>query len=537
MAHVLRLHSEWESLSDQQTADLGPKHELPIPSVPADWELQNAAFEAGFELLNRNLDSKRRASAAADPTTWAAYREERRQRFQAWEQRFAGQQWGEWERVADRLIEIRRWEVARDGDQYRNFVRMIAEAFMDGLRAASARDAALPDPQPTSRTTRLAMERLSASGEHAETILDLLAHYRTRRLAEGLREDTVDQDRKVLELFAEFVGPTRPVAAISPIDVRDFRDTIAKLPANYRKRREYAGLNIRDAAEKAGRKGDLPLSPTTVSKYMSTVSPFFAWLKADLRVSANPCDGLHVKPKKRQNTRPPFSVLQLNTILCSPLFVGFERDGKEHKPGKTQARDWRFWVPLLCLFTGARIGEAAQLRLEDVREQEEGWFLFFREDRKSGQRTKSREARAVAVHPILQAIGFIDFVADARRKQATGPLFDLTANERGHVGATPSRFFRDYLERIGVKERRDGLGSHSFRHGLTDYLRAADFLDHEIGPLILGHSDGRTAVTGGYGALPQGTARRLQNMIRSLQFDGVSFKHLMRQSSATDLAC
>jgi integrase len=328
-------------------------------------------------------------------------------------------------------------------------------------------------------------------------------------------------------LFGEFVGSKRAVASITPIDVRDFRDTIASLPPGYKKRNDYRSLSVRQAAAKAAAERIVTVSPTTVSKYMSTVSPFFAWLKQDLRVSANPFDGLHVKPVTGLNPRPPFTAEQLNAILSSPLFRGFERDGKEHRPGHVRAHDWRVWIPLLCLFTGARIGEVAQLRIEDIRRQQGWWFLFLRHDPEKGQRIKNGSTRAVAIHPTLERIGFLAHVDQVRRRRPEGPLFpEVEANDRGHIGAKPSRFFRDYLRRIGLKTDRDGLGAHSFRHTMADQLRLAGILDHELGPLVLGHSDGRTKTTAGYGELRQGTARKLREMIEAVQFEGVKFDHL-----------
>ena len=40
-----------------------------------------------------------------------------------------------------------------------------------------------------------------------------------------------------------------------------------------------------------------------------------------------------------------------------------------------RADDWRYWIPLVCLFTGARLGEIAQLRTEDVRRERGIWFM------------------------------------------------------------------------------------------------------------------------------------------------------------------
>lgn len=186
MRHILRLRSEWAALGEragEAIADSGRAE----PYAPEEWELEDAAYDAGFQLLTRSLDAHRR-EAATDEGLWEAFRQERAKRLALWERRYAGQQWGEWERIADRIIEIRSWQVAKGGEVYARFVGMIAESFMDGLRVASERDYARPEPQPTSRTAKRASERRSASGGSGKTIAEMLEGYARRRRIDGVRE-------------------------------------------------------------------------------------------------------------------------------------------------------------------------------------------------------------------------------------------------------------------------------------------------------------------------------------------------------------
>ena len=71
---------------------------------------------------------------------------------------------------------------------------------------------------------------LKAQAEAAapgESIIELFERYAAQRLAEGRkREDTINQDRKVVEQFAAFVGAGRSVRSIRPAEVRDWRDTV-----------------------------------------------------------------------------------------------------------------------------------------------------------------------------------------------------------------------------------------------------------------------------------------------------------------------
>lgn len=360
-----------------------------------------------------------------------------------------------------------------------------------------------------------------------ENILELFDRYAAQRLKEKRkRADTVTQDRKVIERFAEFVGHDRSLRSITSIDVRDWRNALASLPANYRKMSAYSGMTMQEACEEAKGLKASGLSPTTVNKYLSTLSPLFSWATTESYAASNPCDGLFLDIKKGKNPRPPFSTDQLNIMLGSPLFTGFLKDGKEHLTGNVRAEDWRYWIPLICLFTGARIGEIAQLRVDDVKLESDVWFFHIRDNEETGQKTKSGQSRSAPIHSILRGIGFLDFHArqvKKSEKHGNRQLFpELVPNTRGQIGAVPSRFWRDYLTAIKLKDGRDGFGSHSFRHTMADQLRQADYLDDEI-EVALGHN--QKTVTSGYGKLKQGTVKRLNTMFEAARFEGVRFNH------------
>lgn len=333
------------------------------------------------------------------------------------------------------------------------------------------------------------------------------------------------------------------VRSVLPLEVAEYRDTLRLLPPKWMSKRELRNLDMRTAAAKARELNMPQTSFLTINKHLSTISPLYKWLAGQPRWAGmvNPCNGLFHAKVKGKNPRPPFTTEELNRIVASPLFVGHQGDGKEHLPGGLQVDDWRYWVPLACMFSGARIGEIAQLKIGDVALERGVWFVHIRHDQAAGLATKSGETRVAVVHPMLEELGFLAFRARQFHRsgnEATAPLFpELVRNSRDQIGGKPSRWWRDYLSRIGVKDPAadggDGLGSHSFRHTLADRLRSeAELLDNQIA-VCLGHTTNTT--TGGYGALPQGTVNMLNGWMRAVRFEGVSFEHLLAKprSAAT----
>lgn len=443
--------------------------------------------------------------------------------------------------LVDRIISSQGIVISKRSEEYQQFVDTALKTVIDVLQVHVSQLQGDFDAQPRSKVVRDALKGKSSKASSGETITELFDQYAQIRIEEGRkRANGIAQDKMVVRQFAEFVGPSRAISSITVDDARSFRDILRTVPTGYSKKKDYAGLSIRQAVEKAERDGAKRLSPTTRGRYMSTISPFFDWLRSEGRINYQPFDGLHQKTVKGDNPLPPFSTDQLNEILTSPLFVGFERNGREHQPGHVQSDDWRYWIPLIGLFTGARVTEIAQLNVADVVKHlvnsgdassgpNERYFFHFKEDRRTGQQIKSKEQRNVPVHSKLVSLGFINFYANQMnraKRDGNRQLFpELTIKgPDAKFGDVPSRFWRDYLEAIKVKSGSDGSGFHSFRHTIADRLRQAGFMDKEFGPIILGHSD--KSVTTFYGVTTQGTDRMRVDMLESVTFDDLNFSKL-----------
>lgn len=510
------LHIHWESL---EASHCGCQSKLAV-RIPTELELQLAATETAYLRIQPKLDELWKSKELWTEEAYRASLEALIRTKDKYLRASATEPLTIWIKLADKQIMLRGWMLSTGEKAYDSFVQMIAEASIEVLSGHIAKCEGKFGHQPSSPIVQAGLKAKKELAEPGYELLDLFDRYAAQRLAEKRKRlDGINQDRKVIQGFAEFVGPKRCVRSITPAEVRDWRDTIAALPPSHTKSKVYAGLALRDAALKARATGAKPVSPTTVNKSLSTVSPFLAWCVTNAYADRNPCHGLFYDIQKGRNPRPPFDESQLKTIFNSPLFTGFLRDGKEHISGDRKADDWRYWIPLICLFTGARIGEIAQLWIDDVRTEDGIPYLYIRHDEARGQQTKSGHARPAPVHSHLQTLGFLEFVERQRNrsdKVDNMQLFpELSPNERGHIGAAPSRFWRDYLRRIGVKSGNDGFGAHSFRHTMADALRTAGYLDDEI-EVALGHN--QKTVTSGYGKLRQGTVKRVSSMIEDTKF-------------------
>jgi integrase len=174
-------------------------------------------------------------------------------------------------------------------------------------------------------------------------------------------------------------------------------------------------------------------------------------------------------------------------LFAAPIYTGCKSASRIYERGDHFVRDHRYWLPLLGLWTSARLGELCQLLLSDIREIDGVWCL---EIKAGGEKhVKSRAAeRRVPIHPELKRLGFIEHVQQLQR-QGTIRLFpEIEPGPGGDLSDTISKWFGRLLRLTLSKEAvsADGLTFHSFRHTVKDALRAAR-VDERVQDALIGH--------------------------------------------------
>lgn len=168
------------------------------------------------------------------------------------------------------------------------------------------------------------------------------------------------------------------------------------------------------------RSGRLASPKTVRDSDLAALRTLFGWAVMNHLLPSNPAQGLTIKVGRKPQLRlKGFTDTEALSILSASLaYVGGAR---EHERTAAAKR----WVPWLCAFTGARVGEIGQLRKQDVRC--EGATYVIRITPEAGT-VKTNEAREVPLHPQIVSLGFPAFVESS----ASGPLF-LVPDESGDV--------------------------------------------------------------------------------------------------------
>ena len=224
----------------------------------------------------------------------------------------------------------------------------------------------------------------------------------------------------------------------------------------------------RDALIRSG------LTPRTVHQgRIAAMRALFQYaVHADM-LSDNPFANIVYRYDPRPFQRRGFSAEEARTILIATLH-SFARQ-------QSHTRSVRRWVPWLCAFTGARVGEVMQLRKSDVKIIDEIPVMVI--DPEAGP-VKGYVGRSVPLHPQLIEQGFLEFAS----QRPDGYLF---ADDGGRlIRFATAQNLGKWIRSLGVTDRKLAP-LHSFRHRFKSVAREAG-LAREYHEAITGHRAGRT---------------------------------------------
>lgn len=178
--------------------------------------------------------------------------------------------------------------------------------------------------------------------------------------------------------------------------------------------------------------------------------------------------------------RNPFSLSDLQAIFASEVYKsGFRPTGG--------AGEAAFWIPLIGLWSGARLDEIGQLDCSDIKEEMGGWYFHILHDPSKGRRVKAKKSRRVSVHPVLLRCGLLKYVKDIQESGQIKLFPLLSSKQDRQITASWSQWFGRYLRQaVGIKETDKVF--HSFRHTFKDAWREC-LLPEDISDAITGHSN------------------------------------------------
>ena len=421
--------------------------------------------------------------------------------------------------AADAAIVRESLKVDRGSPAYRRLSQALMRAWIQALERTLERDrgdfTGMPADPLLTPAPVAPVAPAPAPAPPGETILELFDKY-AKINPTNIKPDTLAYGRVAMVLFTQTLPPGSGVRAITKAAVREWHDLLRKLPIRATDFSGFRGLNIREIIAANERLGRPVLTRRTINKHVTSLASFCRWLEKRGYIDSNPASGFHEALDHTTRKIRPYTTPELQKLFTSPVFTGCRSDARDYEPGELRLDDWRKWLPLMGLFTGARLGELCQLSVDDLR-QEHGHWIFRITGEGDGQTLKNKQSeRIVPVHAELIRLGLLDYHARivARGEKQLFP--ELKPDARNFNSGTASRWFGKYLIKIGLKTDKL-VNFHSFRHGMADALRGAGYLDSDIA-FLLGHKSQGTKITRGYGAISEGTLARRVEMMSKVSF-------------------
>ncbi|MBP2161641.1 integrase [Asticcacaulis solisilvae] len=385
-----------------------------------------------------------------------------------------------------------------------------------------------PYSQPWEVSNTKEEGEVEATSKRLDFVIEQFLEFKAKS---GVVEKTLADFRRVLGWVADIVGPERPLTSLTKVDVKAFRDALEKVPNGMVKLKQFKGMSLSEVL--ATNNDAMPISPATQQKYLNFFNIFLNWCHAEELLSAKLGGNLKVIVSSAENVSNdvnPYNKGQLHQIFTSPVFQGSFSTSRRNRPGKIILKDAYYWIPIIALLTGMRLGEIVQLLVADVREKLSILYFDINTSEDKDKRLKTDESkRQVPVPDVLMKLGFQAYLEEAKKSKRKRLFEEIQCAKDGYYSANFSKFWTRYTQITGAYHSSTRF--HSFRHCFKDAMEAAE-TPETINRAIMGHSD--KSVHGSYGSGPSLSQKK--NAIDKAIFEIDLVTILTSTGTSTDVA-
>jgi integrase len=289
-------------------------------------------------------------------------------------------------------------------------------------------------------------------------------------------------------------------------------------------------------AEAAGSTG---LAFKTQRQYLGALANVLKRGKAKKWLTDVPVD---LKPIAEDKTadkdkRQSFSVDQLKSFFAGPFYASVMKGDEAVKARAGFV--WRYWLPILALYSGMRGNEICQMLTTDVKKTGAGtWYFHITETAeedvgKAGvalSKTVKTETskRKIPIHSVIEQLGFLDLVAQRKEKSGVDRIFaGIKPDKYGNLFSYPSKRFNDsFLLKEMSPPRSKRQSFHSFRHTWRNAMRQTNASPDTLQALGAWEQGGLTSDD--YGELSQPDHQR--QFIEAVKFGDLDLSQLQTVS-------
>ena len=361
-------------------------------------------------------------------------------------------------------LEILKTENARSHGDYENRYDRYLEKLLD-------------DGTKTTVNTAMA----TCNGKLLSVVLDEFIEEKTALKAWNAKNafETKTFFAQLIELLGD-----RDITAYTRTDLQKYFTLLSKFPKNINKLKELRDIPLLEIAKQVNN-DELKMFPTlgvrTINKKMILVNALFGYAQEQGFIHLNPASKLKLQDKRKQDElKEPYSKEDLLKAFSSPKYL---TPNQEHP-------EW-FWIPLISLYSGLRLGEVSQLYVEDIKDID-GIPCFDINDDNDKELKTIESKRIVPIHPILIELGLLKYVKKLKSKR----LWMNLDKGRDGYGHRFSRWYSRYNRQHITKHKKRSF--HSFRHSFINNLKQNKVEPSIIAELVGHEHEGYSMTLGTY---------------------------------------
>lgn len=370
--------------------------------------------------------------------------------------------------VAQEWLFAHGYDLPEESPEFRQFALRLARKLSEATRIAESRQRGewvdtppKPEKLPTPKVPLLS---------------EVIEHFIAKQ-----RDDVpmYKKYRPALGLFLECVGD-KPVDQLKQREIDEYFELLCRLPYRWSDQKKKHNLSVRELAKREW--------PKCISKktfedgYMAAFRPF---LQDSVRVFQDQGFPPHLtvagikysgKREETENEQRAMRLDELERLFCGPEYQKFALD-----PDSKHC----YWLPLIGLYTGARVNEVCQLNpLCDIRQEQGVWLFDINEKSEGDERVRksvknASSRRKVPIHSELIRLGLLQYVESLKRAGSKLLFPEWPPSATGKASGTAERWFRDLIRDTGLRDETPKarlVGFHAFRHTFLNNAMNNDVL-------------------------------------------------------------
>lgn len=301
-----------------------------------------------------------------------------------------------------------------------------------------------------------------------KTVIDIfLSKYEAKNKPAMLKKH-----QAVLDMLLTVIG-AKLIPEIKQTDINDFFELVSRIPPRWADACKKNNLTLIQLSELEHHE---TIGPKTFkSTYLASVRYFLKAARKDWQDRGFPLsltiEGIEYLGDREvgENKQRAFKPDELKRLFEGPEITSFA-DNPNHAH--------YYWLPLIGLFTGARVNEICQLnpQVDIFKDLESGSWCFSIDknteaDPRIRKSVKSGESRKIPIHNKLIELGFISYFNHVKSLGAK-LLFPEWPPINLRASGNAEKWFRKLLQETNLRDETQNaciLGMHAFRHTLLTY--------------------------------------------------------------------